>query len=117
MGPRALSSGGERFLDTEEVGGSNPPAPTSKSPAQRPNPTRRVTSRARVVNASKQRTQDGVRKWASGRWFRRASKESVRVRVGEGIYLKASGKYLATFRDTGRPKHWREYRAKAEAEA
>jgi hypothetical protein len=29
MGARALSSGGERFLDTEEVGGSNPPAPTN----------------------------------------------------------------------------------------
>jgi hypothetical protein len=26
---RALSSGGERFPDTEEVGGSNPPAPTA----------------------------------------------------------------------------------------
>jgi integrase len=35
MGSRALSSGGERFLDTEEVGGSNPPAPT-KTAAQRP---------------------------------------------------------------------------------
>src|SRR5687768_2267897 len=31
MGFRALSSGGERFLDTEEVGGSNPPAPTDKA--------------------------------------------------------------------------------------
>ena len=29
MRARALSSGGERFLDTEEVGGSNPPAPTT----------------------------------------------------------------------------------------
>jgi hypothetical protein len=27
---RALSSGGERFPDTEEVGGSNPPAPTKR---------------------------------------------------------------------------------------
>src|SRR5919106_105473 len=35
MGFRALSSGGERFLDTEEVGGSNPPAPTTKGPGHR----------------------------------------------------------------------------------
>ena len=31
-GPRALSSGGERFLDAEEVRGSNPLAPTTKGP-------------------------------------------------------------------------------------
>ena len=30
VGLRALSSGGERFLDAEEVRGSNPLAPTSK---------------------------------------------------------------------------------------
>ena len=28
MHPKARSSGGERFLDTEEVGGSIPPGPT-----------------------------------------------------------------------------------------
>ena len=32
VGPRALSSGGERFLDAEEVRGSNPLAPTKQSP-------------------------------------------------------------------------------------
>jgi hypothetical protein len=31
MAVRALSSEGERFPDTEEVGGSNPPAPTIKT--------------------------------------------------------------------------------------
>ena len=36
MRARALSSGGERFLDTEEVGGSNPPAPTTKRAGQAP---------------------------------------------------------------------------------
>jgi hypothetical protein len=30
---RAISSGGERFLDAEEVSGSNPLSPTNKSPA------------------------------------------------------------------------------------
>jgi hypothetical protein len=29
---RAISSGGERFLDAEEVSGSNPLSPTSKIP-------------------------------------------------------------------------------------
>jgi hypothetical protein len=28
---KARSSGGERFLDTEEVGGSRPPGPTIKN--------------------------------------------------------------------------------------
>ena len=38
-----------------------------------------------------------------------------RVRVAEGIYLKASGRYLATFRDPGRRQHWREFAKKDEA--
>ncbi len=44
-------------------------------------------------------------------------KGKQRARVGEGVYLKASGKYLATFRDPGGRQHWREFRTKAEAEA
>ena len=32
---RALSSGGERFLDAEEVVGSNPAAPTMRNPLRR----------------------------------------------------------------------------------
>jgi integrase len=39
-----------------------------------------------------------------------------RVRVAEGVYLKRSGRYLATFRDPGRKQHWREFATKAEAE-
>src|SRR5215217_148006 len=35
---RAISSGGERFLDAEEVSGSNPLSPTLESPAK-PNKT------------------------------------------------------------------------------
>jgi integrase len=38
-----------------------------------------------------------------------------RKRVGDGIYLKRSGKYLATFRDPGRKQHWKEFATKAEA--
>ena len=39
-----------------------------------------------------------------------------RLRVAEGVYLKPSGRYLATFRDPGRRQHWREFATKAEAE-
>ena len=36
MDPKARSSGGERFLDTEEVGGSIPPGPTIKNNGLQP---------------------------------------------------------------------------------
>jgi hypothetical protein len=39
-----------------------------------------------------------------------------RVRVGEGIYLKSSGKYLATFRNPGGKQQWAEFRTKREAQ-
>ncbi len=32
-----------------------------------------------------------------------------RVRVAEGVYLKSSGRYLATFRDPGGKQHWKEF--------
>lgn len=32
-----------------------------------------------------------------------------RIRVETGIYLKANGKYLATFRDPGRKQRWKEF--------
>lgn len=38
-----------------------------------------------------------------------------RVRVDTGIYLKANGKYLATFRDPGRRQHWKESKTLSEA--
>src|SRR5581483_10389585 len=38
QGSRALSSGGERFLDAEEVRGSNPLAPTLDLPVREPAP-------------------------------------------------------------------------------
>jgi integrase len=38
-----------------------------------------------------------------------------RVRVAEGVYLKASGKFLATFRDPGRKQQWKEFRTQREA--
>lgn len=38
-----------------------------------------------------------------------------RLRVAEGVYLKPSGKYLATFRDPGRKQRWREFNTQAEA--
>ncbi len=38
-----------------------------------------------------------------------------RVRVAEGVYLKASGRYLATFRDPGRKQHRKEFNTQKEA--
>jgi integrase len=38
-----------------------------------------------------------------------------RVRVAEGVYLKASSRYLATFRDPGRRQHWKEFATRKEA--
>jgi integrase len=38
-----------------------------------------------------------------------------RVRKAEGVYLKASGRYLATFRDPGRKRHWKEFTTLGEA--
>jgi integrase len=38
-----------------------------------------------------------------------------RVRVETGIYLKANGKYIATFRDPGRTQHWKESKTLSEA--
>ena len=39
-----------------------------------------------------------------------------RTRVATGVYLKASGKYIATFRDPGRKQRWKEFRTQKEAE-
>jgi hypothetical protein len=36
-----------------------------------------------------------------------------RVRVAEGVYLKSSGKYLATFRDPGRKQRLKEHKTLA----
>jgi integrase len=41
---------------------------------------------------------------------------SQRVRVAKGVYLKASGRYLATFRDPGRRQRWKEFSSLKEAE-
>ena len=38
-----------------------------------------------------------------------------RVRAAEGIYLKASGKYLATYRDPGRKQRWKEFKTLTDA--
>src|SRR5438093_466645 len=38
-----------------------------------------------------------------------------RVRVAEGVYLKTSGRYLATYRDPGRKQQWREFKTLGEA--
>jgi integrase len=40
-----------------------------------------------------------------------------RIRASEGIYLKANGKYLATYRDPGRKQRWAEFRTLGEAKA
>jgi integrase len=39
-----------------------------------------------------------------------------RKRVATGVYLKASGRYLATFRDPGRRQRWKEFATQKEAE-
>ena len=41
--------------------------------------------------------------------------ENQRVRVAEGVYLKTSGRYLATYRDPGRKQQWREFKTLGEA--
>lgn len=38
-----------------------------------------------------------------------------RIRVETGIYLKASGRYLAYYRDPGRKSHWAQFRTRNEA--
>lgn len=38
-----------------------------------------------------------------------------RIRVETGIYLKANGKYLATFCDPGRAQRWAEFKTHTEA--
>lgn len=40
-----------------------------------------------------------------------------RLRVADGVYLKANGKYLATYRDPRRKQRWKEFRTQREAEA
>ena len=39
-----------------------------------------------------------------------------RQRVATGIYLKPSGKYLATYRDPGRKQRWQEFKTQKDAE-
>jgi len=38
-----------------------------------------------------------------------------RLRVAEGVYKKANGRFLATFRDPGHKQHWKEFPKQAEA--
>lgn len=46
---------------------------------------------------------------------RAVPKGKQRVRVAEGVYLKSSGRYLATYRDAGRKRHWKEFATLGEA--
>src|SRR5947207_14600098 len=65
------------------------------------------------VNTGQRRVERRRRTGMAQRTVVPAGKQ--RVRVAEGVYLKTSGRYLATYRDPGRKQQWREFKTLGEA--